>query len=361
MANQSTNNLFNLPGYCYLLAGGILLLVAAGCLLVLLITSTPLSFNQPEAVLEVPQGSAFSTVVARIEDKGWVSSGLWLKLFARATAYRGQIKAGEYRITQDMTQRMLLELLRSGQVMKHHFTIIEGWTLARILQQLSDTPALQHELDNLTEKEILTLVDEELTSGEGYFFPDTYQHTRGATDLSLLLQSYKRMRRILEQEWSNPGRNQFYDSPHEVLVMASIIEKETAREEDRARISAVFLRRLEKNMRLQSDPTVIYGMGETFVGNLSRRDLNKATAFNTYLNKGLPPTPICSPGLASIKAALYPAGTSSLYFVSRGDGSSEFSDTLAEHNRAVQKYQLKPGTRAPSEPNKSHQEVSIEE
>jgi UPF0755 protein len=360
MANQSTNNPRHLTGYSYLLAGGTLLLAAAGCLVVLLITSTPLMLNQPEAIFEVQQGSGLSTVVNQIEDKGWVSSGIWLKLFARATSYRGQIKAGEYRVTADMTQRMVIDLFRSGQVMKRHFTIIEGWTLANILQHLSDTPALQHELDQLTEAEILTLIDREHKAGEGYFFPDTYQYTKGATDLSVLQQSYNRMRKILEREWSNPGRNQFYSSAHDVLVMASIIEKETAREEDRARISAVFLRRLEQNMRLQSDPTVIYGMGTRFRGNLSRGDLRTASPFNTYLNKGLPPTPICSPGLASIKAALYPADISSLYFVSRGDGSSEFSDTLAEHNRAVQKYQIKRGTRTASGSISNRQEESIE-
>ncbi len=340
MTGYLTQNPTALLRYGSLTVGGLLLLILAGGLGVWLQTDRLLDLPADEVVFEVSPGAGLSVVAADMEQRGWIPSSVWLRIYGRFTSARGHIKAGEYLVKTGMTAQSLLQSMRNGEVIQHRVTIIEGWTFARILQALAEEERLQHTLASLPVETVLERLHIKAQHPEGYFFPDTYQFVKGTTDISILQQSYERMSSVLDQEWRHHDPGLPYQSAYDALILASIVEKETGLEADRSKIAAVFLRRLNENMRLQSDPTVIYGMGADYSGNLSRRDLQSSTPYNTYVNKGLPPTPICSPGLASIRAALFPASISSLYFVSKGDGSSEFSDTLEEHNRAVRQYQI---------------------
>ena len=300
----------------------------------------PLHLQTTEAVYELKDGTTLGGMVRELHREGFIESDLWLRIYGRLTFSAGQIKAGEYLLRSDMTQRDLLRLVRAGSVLQRQVTIIEGWNLDRIRSEIASTDGLLHVTQGMTNTELVARMGIEQPMAEGWFYPDTYAYTKGTTDLSLLMQSYRRMQAILDHEWSDRQRNLPYQSPYEVLVLASMIEKETGMASDRDKIAAVFLSRWQQRIKLQSDPTVIYGMGSLFNGDLRRRDLRAPTPYNTYTNLGLPPTPICSPGQGSIHAALHPANITSLYFVSRGDGSSQFSDTLEEHNRAVKQFQL---------------------
>jgi UPF0755 protein len=300
----------------------------------------PLQLPTAERVYELEQGTTLSGMVRELHREGLIESHLWLRIYARLTFNSGQIKKGEYLLREGMTQRELLQLVRAGKVIQRQFTIIEGWKLDQIRAEIALVDELRHVTKGLSDTEIVAHLGIAQSSAEGWFYPDTYAYTKGATDLSLLKQSLSRMQEILDREWSGRQGDLPYQSPYEALVLASVIEKETGMESDRDKIAAVFVRRWQRKIKLQSDPTVIYGMGTHFNGDLRRRDLRMPTAYNTYTNLGLPPTPICSPGQRSIHAALHPANTTSLYFVSRGDGSSQFSDTLEEHNRAVKQFQL---------------------
>jgi UPF0755 protein len=299
-----------------------------------------LLLQDTEQVYELKEGTSFSGMVRELHREGLIESHLWLRIFGRLTFSSGQIKAGEYLLRADMTQRELLQLVRTGSVIQRQFTIIEGWNLDRIRAEIASANGLLHITSAMTDTEIVAHLGIEQSRPEGWFYPDTYAYTKGSTDLSLLAQSVRQMQVVLQREWSGRDSSLPYQSPYEALVLASVIEKETGREADRDKVAAVFLRRWQQNIKLQSDPTVIYGMGALFKGDLRRSDLREPTPYNTYVNPGLPPTPICSPGQSSIHAALHPADITALYFVSRGDGSSQFSDTLEEHNRAVRRYQL---------------------
>ena len=218
-------------------------------------------------------------------------------------------------------------------------TLVEGWTFRQWRGRLDRHPDLRHDTAGLSEAQLLERLGIRSSSLEGQLFPDTYLFDKQSSDLDLLARAHRAMRRKLDAEWSQRQQDLPYKSPQEALIMASIIEKETGREADRSLVAAVFVNRLRKGMLLQTDPTVIYGLGDGFDGNLRKRDLQSDSPYNTYMRAGLPPSPIAMPGLASLKAALNPAATDVLYFVARGDGSSEFSRTLDEHNRAVNKYQ----------------------
>ena len=239
-----------------------------------------------------------------------------------------------------MTLKALVDQIVDGDVLTSEVRVIEGWTFARMRQAIVDHPDLVPASANMTDKEMLASIGAPFEAPEGLFFPSTYHFPVGATDLDVFRQAYELMQKNLQDAWAARQPNLPLKSPHEALILASIVEKETGLEADRQHVAGVFINRLRINMRLQSDPTTIYGLGDSFDGNLRRRDLRADTPFNTYTRAGLPPTPISLPGRASLDAVLNPADTKALYFVARGDGSSQFSDTLSEHQSAVRKFQL---------------------
>jgi len=239
-----------------------------------------------------------------------------------------------------LTSESLLQLLLSGKSIAYKITIPEGWTFDLILQALRDSPEIEHTLEGLSEKAILIKLGMQEEHPEGWFFPDTYSFPRGSKDLAFLQRAHKKMRQVLQTEWQNRDQGLPLNNAYEALILASIVEKETGLATERPEIAGVFIRRLKKGMKLQTDPTVIYGMGDRYQGNIRRRDLRQNPPYNTYVHSGLTPTPICLPGKDAIHAVLHPAAGKSLYFVARGDGSHQFSATLKQHNAAVRKYQL---------------------
>jgi UPF0755 protein len=250
------------------------------------------------------------------------------------------LKAGEYRFTDGISAGKLLDQVVTGRVVEYPLRLVEGWTFKQSLQVLAQAPKLSQTLTGLTPEQIMARLGHPGEHPEGRFFPDTYKYTAGQTDLSILARAHKRMQNTLQREWEARRPGLPFKEPYEALVLASIVEKETGQPSERAMIAGVFINRLRRHMKLQTDPTVIYGLGEKFDGNLRLTDLRRDTAYNTYTRTGLPPTPIALPGGAAIRAVLRPADTRALYFVSRGDGSHEFSETLTQHNDAVIKYQL---------------------
>ncbi|MFM8332207.1 MAG: endolytic transglycosylase MltG, partial [Candidatus Methylumidiphilus sp.] len=254
-----------------------------------------------------------------------------------------RLKYGEYAIPPQTTPRQLLALFASGKVRHYSLTFVEGWSFRQMLDAISREPALSHHIDGKPPREIMELIDAPGEDAEGRFYPDTYFFAKGTDDLDLLRRAYRKMQTVLAEEWQGRAADLAVRSPYEALILASIVEKETGLPAERAKIAGVFSRRLAKGMLLQTDPTVIYGMGETYAGNIRKEDLLRDTPFNTYQHTGLPPTPIAMPGLAALHAALHPEPGDSLYFVARGDGGHVFSKTLAEHNQAVEQYQKHKG------------------
>jgi UPF0755 protein len=262
-----------------------------------------------------------------------------------ALAYlRGQsrlLKAGEYRFTNGMTASELLDQVVAGRVIEYPLVLVEGWNFEQVRRAIAAAPKLVHTLEGLPAEEVMRKLGYPTLHPEGRFFPDTYYYSAGHTDVAVLQRAFERMRARLVQEWERRASDLPYRSMDEALVMASIVEKETGRPDERTLIAGVFVNRLRKGMRLQTDPTVIYGLGAGYDGNIRAKDLRRDTPYNTYTRSGLPPTPIAMPGGEALAAAMRPAQTDALYFVSRGDGSHVFSATLKEHNAAVIKYQLK--------------------
>jgi len=260
-------------------------------------------------------------------------------LLGRLLGKAGTIKAGSYEVGRGVTPLALLDKLSAGEVSQAELVFIEGWTFRQMRAALDADVDVKHDSVALSDAEIMGRLGAAGRSPEGMFFPDTYLFGKGTSDLDILKRAYKAMDRQLQAAWQQRAPDLPYRNPYEALIMASVIEKETGQSTDRALIGGVFVNRLRIGMMLQTDPTVIYGLGAKFNGNLRKKDLLKDTPHNTYTRGGLPPTPIAMPGHASLQAALNPAKTQALYFVARGDGSSEFSRTLAEHERAVTKYQ----------------------
>jgi len=282
------------------------------------------------------KGVARDLVTAGVLNEPWRFE--WMtRLLGRAT----ELKAGNYELPKDLTPYGLAEMIGSGQVSLTPITFIEGWTFSQMRQTLDANPAIAHDTQGMSDQEILRRIGATEAHPEGLFFPDSYFFSAGTSDLRVLERAYQTMHRRLDTLWQTRRQDLPYGSPYEALIMASIVEKETGLESERSMIAAVFVNRLNRHMKLQTDPTVIYGMGEQFDGNLRKRDLETDTPYNTYTRMGLPPTPIAMPGQASLESALRPAEVSVIYFVARGDGSSQFSANLEDHNRAVQKYQLK--------------------
>ena len=310
------------------------------------ILDRPLAFGSEIRHHIIAPGTSFSGIAAGLEKAGIVSDSLILELHARLSGFAGGIQAGEYAIDPTMTPRELLNLFHSGKVVQHSLTLVDGWTFDDVLDALRSRPELDHTLgEELGHSEIMTELGHAGVHPEGRFLADTYHFPRGTSDVAFLRRAYDSMREFLNEAWNGRAADLPYDSPIDALIVASIVEKETGRAEERAEIAGVLVRRLERNMRLEVDPTVIYGLGEDFDGDLRKRDLRRDTPYNTYLHKGLPPTPIAMPGVASIRAALHPRGGETLFFVAKGDGSHYFSATYREHKKAVARYQRRGDSR----------------
>lgn len=301
----------------------------------------PLAHAEP-LVVTVEPGTAFTELAAQLRERGAFAADRYTDYFTVYARLRGQtqqVQSGEYEIPPALEPAGLLRLLISGRTRQYRLTVVEGWTFAELRHALERHEAIDTRLADTGAEAVMTAIGAEGEHPEGRFLPDTYHFPRGTTDVEFLRRAYHAMERALERVWAERQPNLPLESPYEALILASIIEKETAAPEERYRIAGVFTRRLERGMPLQTDPTVIYGI-EGFDGDLRRRDLRTDTPYNTYTRRGLPPTPIALPGLASLRAAVDPAEGDALYFVSRGDGSHVFSETLEEHNRAVRAYQL---------------------
>ncbi|MBE8167485.1 MAG: endolytic transglycosylase MltG [Shewanella sp.] len=297
---------------------------------------TPLKLNQPRE-LWVESGASLNGTLLKLQRQGALEDIWKLKVFIKFNSQYKSIKKGVYQLNVTDTPHSLLIKLQTGAVKNYSVTLIEGNTIEQWLNILKSRPRLN--INDQVFSDILLAKGDNSGLPEGKFFPDTYLYTSSTNVNELLTQSYLKMELELEKAWKGRAKDIPLKSSYELLILASIIEKETGKAEERRLISAVFNNRLRKKMRLQTDPTVIYGMGDRYNGNITRKDLRERTAFNTYRIKGLPPTPIAAPSIASIQAAAHPSDASFIYFVSRNDGSHVFSTTLKEHNRAVNKYQ----------------------
>jgi UPF0755 protein len=323
----------------------LILLLVSGVLLVTgwlaWFAASRLPLPQTPFAFELTPGSSLRSVARQLTAAGLLREPWSFITLVRLTGRATDLKAGNYLLEQPPTGLELYRMLTRGEVQVAEIRFIEGWTFRQVREALDAHPALRHETKGLSEQEILRRLGIDAPHPEGLFFPDTYYFGAGVSDLSILRRAHALLEHHLAREWEGRQAGLPYRSPYEALIMASIVEKETGVAEERPLIAGVFVNRLRLNMRLQTDPTVIYGLGEAFDGNLRRRHLETDGPYNTYLRPGLPPTPIAMPGLAAIRAALHPAPTRALYFVSRGDGTHAFSETLTEHNRAVARYQLR--------------------
>lgn len=302
---------------------------------------TPLSLPSDKYVVDVPPGGNLSRLARKLYTDGIIRSHRYLILYARLSGNANNIQTGEYELTKNMTPTMLVQMLSQGKVIQYSFTIVEGWTFKQLIEFLKNDPHIRNTVLDKPVNTIMAALGLANIHPEGRFLPDTYLFPNHTTDIEFLKRAYNDMKSVLASAWEQRGIGLAVKTPYEALTLASIVEKETALPAERTEIAGVFNRRLLKHMRLQTDPTVIYGLGDKFDGNLRRRDLLADTPYNTYRHFGLPPTPIAMPGKDSIEAVLHPDDSDKLYFVSRGDGSHYFSSTLKEHNNAVIKYQLK--------------------
>ncbi len=294
-----------------------------------------------ETVFLIRSGSNIKTIAQDLTREGIIEDPWLFILLARLKGVETSVRAGEYRIEAEQSPDDLLETFTRGSSIQYSLTVIEGWTFRQMLDALAADPILEQTLGDRSDAEIMSLLGRPGEHPEGRFFPDTYRFPKGTSDVDFLRRAYQVMESHLEREWNQRDPDLPLANSYEALILASIIEKETAVGFERPLIAGVFVERLRRNMRLQTDPTVIYGIGASFDGDIRFRDLKADTPYNTYLHAGLTPTPIALPGLESIRAALHPARTDALYFVSKGDGTHHFSATLEEHNAAVRRYQLK--------------------
>lgn len=304
---------------------------------------TPLSTLAAPLVYDVPVGASLTSVVWDLNRRGLLEYPRLLLLWARVTHQTTGMKAGEYELHPGLSPASLLQLLRSGDVFLHRITFIEGTTFAEALRVLQADSAIKQTLGAKPDETVMRLLGEPGVAAEGQFYPDTYRFARGTTDLEILSIAHRRLRAELDKAWSERAADLPLANPREALILASIVEKETALERERPQVAGVFVERLRRGMKLQTDPTVIYGMGAAFDGDIRSADLRRDTPYNTYTRAGLPPTPICLPGAASIQAAVQPVMSGAVFFVASGDndGSHYFSATLAEHDAAVRRYLAK--------------------
>ena len=288
----------------------------------------------------IEKGSNFNDLSKKLKSYHIIDKTYYLNFYGRVTGYSKEIKSGEYYLTPGLSPIELVNIFVSGDVAQHSITLLEGWNITKMLSAIASNNILKQRLKNHSSQSLLSQLDINRSNPEGLFFPDTYYFVRGTTDIELLKRAYERQNMILKEEWRGRSENLPYSNEYEALIMASIIEKETALPSERSIIAGVFIRRLENKMRLQTDPTVIYAMGDEYKGNIRKKDLSIDSPYNTYRYFGLPPSPIALIGREAIHAALHPEKGESLYFVAKKDGSHYFSKTLEEHNSAVRKYQL---------------------
>lgn len=303
----------------------------------------PLTFSDEQRTFTIEKGWSAKRVAAELQKSGVIDKPHWFYLYARLSKKGGAIKSGEFSITGTPTTPELFELFIKGQTVQYSGNIIEGSTFKQIRQRLAANPDLVQTMSDMSDDEIMSAIGLEGQHPEGLFFSDTYQFPKQTTDLDFLKRANNLLQKVLNEEWENRQPDIPIATPYEALVLASIVEKETAAPEERPLIAGVFMSRLKKKMRLQTDPTVIYGMGDSYDGNIRRKDLTTDTPYNTYTRGGLPPTPISMVGREAIHAVMHPEATTALYFVARHDGSGthQFSDNIEQHNAAVRKYQLK--------------------
>jgi len=300
----------------------------------------PLNLTQ-EQLLDVPSGASPTGVLNRLQTDGVIRDAFWLRLYWRFNLAGQSLHSGEYRMTPGMDAKSLLALWQKGEVVQYSLTLVEGWNFRQVRAALAKQAKLEQTLTNLSDSELMARIGHPNVFPEGRFFPDTYRYVRGMTDVELLKQAYNRLDDVLKDEWEKRAADVPYVDPYQALIMASLVEKETGVPQERGQIAGVFVRRLQQGMLLQTDPTVIYGLGERYNGKITRAFLKEATPYNTYVISGLPPTPISMVGREAIHAAMNPVPGNSLYFVARGDGSHVFSADLDAHNAAVKEFQLK--------------------
>jgi len=299
----------------------------------------PLRLQQP-VIVTVAAGSSFAAVAQDLAAKGVLKYPRILIGYARLRGQASKIRAGEYEIPRVSTPVSLIEQLVRGEVLLREVTIVEGWTVRDMLAALARNPYLAHTLEGIPLAQLMARLGEPVKHPEGQFFPDTYRFARATSDLEILRKAHEALRARLDAAWNARAATVPFSDPYSALILASMVEKESALPSERERIAGVFVRRLRMGMRLQSDPTVIYGLGETYTGDIRSRDLHADTPYNTYTRAGLPPTPIALPGEGSLQAATHPEDSGALFFVATGepDGSHYFSATLAEHDAAVRRY-----------------------
>ncbi|MGZ4990937.1 MAG: endolytic transglycosylase MltG [Methylobacter sp.] len=289
--------------------------------------------------IEIEKGDSLDRISDKLVAQELAVKPFWFKVIAFQDNAFKKLKTGEYELTSGLTVPQILTLFVQGRTKQHIITFPEGWSFKEILHEIEKNPNLEHTLNGVDFGSIMTKLKSDMQSPEGLFFPDTYFFEKHTSDVSLLKRAYDKMQQVLQQEWNNKTEGLPFKTPYEALTLASIVEKETGSVAERPVIAGVFIRRLEQNMLLQTDPTVIYGMGESYQGDIKSKDLTTATPYNTYVISGLPPTPIAMPGRDALYAVLHPDKGDSLYFVARGDGTHEFSATLKDHVIAVDKFQ----------------------
>lgn len=301
----------------------------------------PLAVRSGEQTIEVAKGESFRDIVHDIRGADLSHAPpLYWRVLAEQLGVAGSLHAGEYALPRGISARTLLEDMAQGKVLQRRITLVEGWTFRQVRAALAAAPKLEHSATQLSDAAIMARIGAGGQNPEGEFMPDTYDYVRGMSDLDVMKRAHEAMQEYVDGQWGKRDPSIPLQTPYQALILASIVEKETAQPDERPEIAGVFERRLKIGMKLETDPTVIYGMGAAYDGKIHTRDLQTDTPYNTYTRAGLPPTPIALPGRAAIDAVLHPAAGDALYFVSRGDGTHQFSATLAEHNRAVAKYQL---------------------
>ena len=326
--------------------GVAVLVVAAWCI------SYPFSelpLKSSPLVFSISTGSSLRSASQQLAQAGVLGAALPFEILTRLLGDPKNLQAGNYEVESGLTPLELMHKLTRGHYTALAVTLVEGWNFRQVRKLLDEHPGLKHETQNMSDAEILQRLEAQHESAEGLFFPDTFHFSEGVSDFNILRRSYQLMQKHLNTEWERRAPELPLATPYEALILASIVEKETGNAVERSLIARVFLNRLKLGMKLQTDPTVIYGLGELFDGNLRKQDLAADSPYNTYTRSGMPPTPIAMPGLASLRAAMRPAATDALYFVSKGDGSSHFSRSYEEHDRAVTKYQ-RSGRRDPKSP-----------
>jgi UPF0755 protein len=304
----------------------------------------PLPIGTQAVDVEIMPGESLHHVAQEFADKRILVHAWDLVAYARLHEASRGLRAGEYSIEPGTTVAGLLDLLRSGKVVMHSLTLVEGWNLRQVMAAVAQEPNLKHTLPgSLGPAALAHALGIDAANPEGMLMPDTYQFPRGTSDVAFLKRAHDAEEQELEKQWADRAPDLPYSKPYDALIMASIVEKETGQPLERGKIAGVFVRRLQKGMKLQTDPSVIYGLGDSYDGNITLKDLRTDTPYNTYTRYGLTPTPICMPGRAALEAALHPEAGNALYFVARGDGTHQFSATLKQQNEAVAKYQLKHG------------------